>query len=204
MANISTIFFDIGGVLLNDGWNHVSRKAAADHFGLDFSEMETKHAPLADDLDTGKLSVNDYIDKAIFYQARSFSKSDFYQFMKDQSVAKDASIAIAAKLAAQNKYLMATINNESTELNRFRIDKFKLAPYFSAFYSSGFMGLKKPESAIFERVLDITQKKGPETVFIDDRENNLVAPRVLKMNTIQFQSAEQLTKELAALGITVE
>jgi putative hydrolase of the HAD superfamily len=203
LANITTIFFDVGGVLLNDGWNHVSRKNAANEFGLNFDELENKHAPLADDLDTGKLSVNEYIDKAVFYQTRKFSKSDFYQFMKEQSVAKEESIALAATLAAQKKYLMATINNESTELNNFRIDKFKLTPYFSAFFSSCFMGLKKPDEAIFERVLSITQKKGPETVFIDDRENNLVAPRTLRMNTIRFESVQQVTKELAELGVIV-
>ncbi|MBS1988866.1 MAG: HAD-IA family hydrolase [Cyanobacteria bacterium SZAS LIN-3] len=203
MANITTIFFDVGGVLLNDGWNHISRKNAADEFGLNFEELENKHAPLADDLDTGKLSVNEYIDKAIFYQPRKFSKSDFYQFMKEQSVAKEDSIALAATLAAQKKYLMATINNESTDLNNFRIEKFKLAPYFSAFFSSCFMGLKKPDQAIFDRVLSITQKKAPETVFIDDRENNLVAPRSLRMNTIRFESVQQVTKELAELGVII-
>jgi len=203
LANISTIFFDVGGVLLSDGWNHISRKKAAEQFSLDFDELEARHAPLADALDTGQVSVNEYIDKAVFYQSRPFSKIDFYQFMKDQSQPNNDTLELAASLAAQNKYFMATINNESVELGVYRIEKFKLASTFTVFFTSGFMGLKKPDSPIFERVLKITQKKAPETVFIDDREANLVAPKHLKMNTIHFENVQQLTKDLADLGINI-
>jgi len=203
LANISTIFFDVGGVLLSDGWNHISRKKAAEQFSLDFDDLEAKHAPLADALDTGQLSVNEYIDKTVFYQSRSFSKIDFYQFMKDQSQPNSDTLALAAALAAQDKYFMATINNESAELGVYRIEKFKLASTFSVFFTSGFIGLKKPDSPIFERVLQITQKNATETVFIDDRDSNLVAPRHLKMNTIHFENVQQLTKDLANLGINI-
>jgi putative hydrolase of the HAD superfamily len=203
LANISTIFFDVGGVLLSDGWNHVSRKKAAEQFGLDFAEFESKHNPLADALDTGLLSVNEYIDKTVFYKQRSFSKIDFYQFMKDQSQPNPDSLALAASLAEQKKYFMATINNESADLGAYRIEKFKLTASFTVFFTSGFMGLKKPESPIFERVLQITQKKAEETVFIDDREANLAAPKSLKMNTIHFENAQQAKKDLASLGISI-
>ncbi len=204
MANIANIFFDIGGVLLTDGWNHVSRKKATEQFSLDFEEFEQRHAPLADALDTGQISVNDYIDKiCVFTKDRSFSKSDFYQFMKDQSQPMNDSLALAAALAAQKKYYMGTINNESIELGQYRIDQFKLTDSFEIFCTSGFLGTKKPDSLIFERALQITHKKAAESVFIDDRDENLVAPRKLQMNTIQFQNVEQVKKELAGLGVTV-
>ena len=194
MANITTIFFDVGGVLLTDGWGHISRKQAAEKFDLDFDEFEHKHAPLADALDTGQISINEYINQTVFFKDRSFSKSDFYQFMKDQSLPMNDSLALAAVLAAQNKYFMGTINNESIELGLFRIDKFKLADSFKVFCTSGFIGAKKPQALIFERALQITQKTAVETVFIDDRQDNLVAPKKLQMNTIHFESVEQVKK----------
>jgi putative hydrolase of the HAD superfamily len=203
LANISTIFFDVGGVLLSDGWDHISRKKAAEQFSLDFDEFEAKHAPLADDLDTSQISVNEYIDKAVFYKSRSFSKIDFYEFMKEQSQPDDDTLALAASLAAQNKYFLGTINNESAELGVYRIEKFKLADTFKVFFTSGFMGVKKPHSQIFERALQISQKKAADTVFIDDREENLGAPKQLKMNTIHFENAQQLKKELADLGVSI-
>lgn len=190
----------MGGVLLTDGWNHVSRKKAADQFSLDFEEFEQRHAPLADDLDTGQISINEYIDKTVFYKERSFSKSDFYQFMKEQSLPMSDSLALAAALAAQKKYYLGIINNESIELGIYRIDKFKLTDSFQIFCTSGFLGTKKPDSLIFERALQITQKKAAESVFIDDREENLVAPRQLQMKIIHFQNIDQTTKELADLG----
>ena len=201
MANITTIFFDVGGVLLTDGWNHIARAKAADNFGYDLKDFETRHAPLADALDTGKISVNDYIDKVVFYKDRPFSKIDFYDFMKEQSVPIPGTLDLAAKIAAQKKYLLGTINNESTQLNLYRLDKFHLADTFSVFFSSCFMGVKKPESELFERALHILYKKPAETIFIDDREENLVAPRNLKMNTIHFENADQLAKELSKFGV---
>jgi putative hydrolase of the HAD superfamily len=203
LANITTIFFDVGGVLLTDGWNHISRKHAAEHFNLDFEELEHKHEPLAGALDSGQISINEYIDQTVFFKNRSFSKSDFFQFMKDQSLPMNDSLALAAALAAQNKYFMGTINNESIELGQFRIEKFKLANSFKIFCTSGFMGTKKPEALIFERALKITQKKATETVFIDDRQENLVAPKKLQMHTIHFENVPQVKAELAALGIMV-
>lgn len=203
MANITTIFFDVGGVLLTDGWGHISRKQAAEKFDLDFDEFEHKHAPLADALDTGQISINEYINQTVFFKDRSFSKSDFYQFMKDQSLPMNDSLALAEALAAQNKFFMGTINNESIELGLFRIDKFKLADSFKVFCTSGFIGAKKPQALIFERALQITQKSAAETVFIDDRQDNLVAPKKLQMNTIHFENVEQVKKDLAALGIVV-
>jgi putative hydrolase of the HAD superfamily len=193
----------VGGVLLSDGWGHISRQKAAEQFSLDFDQFESKHNALSDSLDTGKISINEYIDKTVFYTERSFSKIDFYQFMKDQSLPNSDTLTLAARLAAQKKYFMATINNESAELGAYRIEKFELASTFAVFFTSGFMGLKKPDAPIFQRTLQITQKSAPDTVFIDDREANLVAPRQLKMNTIHFENVQQLTKDLAKLGISI-
>ena len=203
LANITTIFFDVGGVLLTDGWNHLARQKAAENFGLDLKDFETRHAPLADALDTGKISVNDYIDKVIFYKERSFSKIDFYDFMKEQSVPIPGTLDLVANLAAQEKYLLGTINNESVQLNLYRIEKFSLAQHFKLFFSSCFMGIKKPDSAIYERALQICQKKAAETIFIDDREANLVSPRNLKINTIHFENADQLKEELHKFGVSM-
>jgi putative hydrolase of the HAD superfamily len=203
LANITTILFDVGGVLLTDGWNHHARQKAAEEFNLDLKDFETRHAPLADGLDTGKVSLNDYIDKVIFYRDRSFSKIDFYDFMKEQSIPIPGTLDVVAKLFEQNRYLLGTINNESTQLNLYRIEKFNLREHFQVFFSSCFMGVKKPDAPIYERALQIIHKNASETIFIDDREDNLAVPRNLKFNTIHFENADQLVKELAKFGVTI-
>lgn len=201
MHTINTVFFDVGGVLLSNGWDHRARELAAQRFALDPAEFEGAHERYADSLDTGLISVNTYLDKVIFDRARGFSKVDFYECMKSQSSGNEPALKVAAALARQNKYLLATINNESMDLNLFRITKFELGQIFSMFLSSCYLGVKKPEPAIFIRSLLITNRRPEETVFIDDRAVNLDAPRQLGMSVIHFESAAQLTEELHALDI---
>jgi len=199
MAGKSAIFFDVGGVLMTDGWDHVSRKLATEKFGLDWQEFETEHAKYADALDTGNLSVADYLDRVVFCKPCSFSKNEFFEFMKNESVPNQDSLRLVAELAKEGKHFLGTLNNESTDLNLYRIEKFQLYKYFTVFLSSCFLGVKKPDKLIYERALQITHSKPEETIFIDDREANLVPPRELGMTTIQFKSADQVRRDLQAI-----
>jgi putative hydrolase of the HAD superfamily len=198
---ISTVFCDVGGVLLTDGWGHDSRKLAARHFNFEYEEFEKRHEPLAKDLDCGLINVLDYLNQTLFYRPRAFNQSEFMEFMRAQSEPFSDRIQVIAEIAESKKYLMATINNESLELNAYRINKFELYKYFSLFFSSCYMRSSKPEAPIFDNALCITQKAARECVFIDDREANLVVPKQLGMRTILCTEAGQLRKELMDLGV---
>src|ERR1700677_3443073 len=114
MNKISAVFFDVGGVLLTNGWDHDARKLAASKFKFDRDEFEKEHEKLADALDTGMISMSTYLDKVLFYKERPYTKAEFYDFMKQQSVPNQEVLAVATKLAAQKRYLLSTLNNEST------------------------------------------------------------------------------------------
>ncbi|PYS24300.1 MAG: hypothetical protein DMF72_05630 [Acidobacteria bacterium] len=200
---ITTIFFDIGGVLLTDGWGHASRRAAAEKFGLDWDEYSERHEKVAHAIETNRLALERYLDRAIFYRPRSFTREEFSDFIFAQSQAKPDSLKLAEELAQSGRYFMATLNNEILELNVFRIEKFGLARYFSVFFSSCFLGLRKPDEAIYRMVLQITQRAPQECLFIDDREVNLECPRELGINTILFKAAAQLRTELIRYGIAI-
>ena len=200
---ITTIFFDIGGVLLTDGWDHNSRRAAADKFNLDWDEYNQRHEKVGDKLETNRLSLEDYLDFAIFDRPRTFTREQFRAFMFAQSQAKPETIEIARQLAESRRYLMATINNEVMELNVYRLAEFGLRKYFSAFFSSCFMGMRKPDEAIYRAVLQIVQRSPEECLFIDDREVNLAAPGKLGLRTIQFQDAGLLQSALREHGVVV-
>jgi len=200
---ITTIFFDIGGVLLTDGWGHASRRAAAEKFGLDWDEYSERHEKVAHAIETNRLALERYLDRAIFYRPRSFTREEFSDFIFAQSQAKPDSLKLAEELAQSGRYFMATLNNEILELNVFRIEKFGLARYFSVFFSSCFLGLRKPDEAIYRMVLQITQRAPQECLFIDDREVNLECPRELGINTILFKDAAQLRTELIRNGIAI-
>lgn len=200
---ISTIFFDIGGVLLTDGWGHVSRRAAADKFGLDWEEYSDRHEKVAHAIETSRLSLEEYLKRTIFYRPRAFSREEFRDYIFAQSQPHADTIEIARQLAASHKYFMATINNEILELNVYRIETFGLRSIFPVFFSSCFLGMRKPDEAIYRLALQVTQQKAEECLFIDDREVNLECPKEMGVETILCESAGQLRAALKQHGIEI-
>jgi putative hydrolase of the HAD superfamily len=203
VGKISTILWDFGGVLLTNGWERGSRRLAAEKFNLDWDEFEDRHELLMSAFETGKVSLGEYLQRVIFYEQRSFTPTDFEQFFFEQSQAMPGSLAILSELADTGMYFNAALNNESLELNEYRIKQFNLADYFDAFFSSCYLACRKPEPKIYRLALYITQSTPEECLFVDDRALNLECARELGMRTIQFKSAPQLRADLASEGVKV-
>ena len=203
MAKIGTIFWDVGGVLLSNAWDHNERREALARFSLDPDDFERRHASAVSDLETGKLNLDEYLDRTVFYRDRPFARDAFRQFMLSRSVPKPEVLALARELAATGKYLMATINNESAELNEYRIRQFSLNEIFDLFVSSCFVGLRKPSREIYVLAMNLRQRAPDECCFIDDRPENLQPASLLGMHCIQMKGAEALREELAGLGVEV-
>lgn len=198
---IRAIFWDVGGVLLSNAWDHAERARALEHFHLDPQEFHARHEMLVSSFERGKISLDEYLNGTIFYRERPFTRDQFRDYMFSLSQPKPDVLAFARSLAASGKYFMATINNESRELNLHRIEKFGLREIFRLFVSSCFVGLRKPESGIYRLAIDITQIPPRECCFIDDRALNLECAAALGMRTIQMESLEQLQRELANIEI---
>jgi putative hydrolase of the HAD superfamily len=199
---IRHVFFDIGGVLGTNGWDREQRKVAAERFGLDAHDFQSRHEETIGGLEEGRLSFEEYLDITIFYLPRSFTHEEFRRFVHEQSRPYPETIEIARDLAETGRYWMYTLNNESDALNRFRIEQFGLRGIFDAFLSSCWLGVTKPTRRFYERAVAISQCVPKDSVFVDDREQNLVPARALGMNTILYQSADQLGAELTELGVT--
>jgi putative hydrolase of the HAD superfamily len=202
VAKISAIFWDLGGVLLSNAWDHNQRRQAMDKFQLDSTEFEDRHEMLASSFERGKINLADYLERTVFYRDRPFTIGAFREFMYSLSLPNNEALTIARSLAASGKYFMGTINNESTDLNDYRIAKFGLRDIFDVFVSSCFVRLRKPDEAIYRLALEVTQMPPAECCFIDDRELNLDVAKRLGMSTIRMQNAQQLQEELAKLGIS--
>jgi putative hydrolase of the HAD superfamily len=203
LAKISAIFWDVGGVLLSNAWDHEQRRQALQHFHLDEVEFESRHEMLASSFERGKISLQEYLERTIFYRPRSFTVEDFKQYMFSLSQPNPDTLQLARELSRSCQYLMSTINNESKELNLFRIQTFGLREIFSLFVSSCFVGLRKPEDGIYRLALDITQRPPEESCFIDDRPLNLDTAARLGMHVIRMENAQQLRQELQKLGVNV-
>jgi len=202
LPKISAIFWDVGGVLLTNAWDREQRQGTLKQFALDEVEFENRHEMLVSSLERGKISLQQYLERAIFYRPRSFTPDAFKEYMFSLSQPDKETLQLAAELARSGKYRMSTINNESKELNLFRIQTFGLREIFSLFVSSCFVGLRKPEEGIYRLALEMTQRPPEECCFVDDRPLNLDSASRLGMHVIQMENAEQLRRDLQKLGAT--
>ncbi len=186
---------------MTNAWDHISRELAAKQFSYNYESSEIRHKKLFEDFETGKISLADYLDEVIFYQNREFSKNEFVEFLKNQSAAHQSSLDILKKLVEEKNYCLSTLNNESLELNQFRIDKFGLKQYFTNFFSSCFIGLTKPHPEVYKKVLQITQTAGEQCLFIDDRETNTQAAARCGFQILHLEKFSDLERELTAREI---
>lgn len=202
MAEITTLFFDVGGVLATNGWDRHARRNCVESFGLDWDEYRDRHEFVADAFETGVMTIDGYLDRTVFYRERDFTRSSFIEAMKGESQPDPDALELVARLAKTGDYLLATLNNESRELNAHRVKAFGLGRYFSVFLTSGYLGVKKPDERIYRLALDITQRDPQECVFVDDRSLNLECAGLLGMTGLHFTTVRQLETDLAELGVT--
>lgn len=202
MPQINALFWDVGGVLLSNAWDRAQRHRALLQFGLDEAEFQDRHEMVISSFERGKISLDEYLDRTIFYRPRSFTREVFRDYMFSLSQPHDDVLALARGLAKSCR-CMGTINNESRELNLYRIQTFGLRDIFGVFVSSCYVGLRKPEEGIYRLALEITQKRPDECCFIDDRPLNLESAARLGMKTVRLESAAQLRGDLAKLGVVI-
>ena len=203
MTAINQVLFDIGGVLGSNGWDGEQRRAAIERFGLDGEDFQYRHEETVGAFESGDISLGEYLDLTVFWTTRAFTRDEFKRFMFELSTPWPDSIDVARGLRGGSRVRMATLNNESRELNEYRVRLFGLCDLFDAFFSSCWLGVRKPTRKIYERVLGMTQAEPERTLFVDDREQNLAPARALGMQTIHFTSARQLESELRGLGFTL-
>jgi putative hydrolase of the HAD superfamily len=203
VAEITTLFWDIGGVILTNGWDRESRKEAAAAFNLDWEDFQDRHDLTFPAFDSGQITLNQYLDRTLFYRPRAFTREEFTAFMFAQSREFPDVRAILDKVTDSGKYFVGAINNEPLELNQYRIEAYNLRRNFLVFFSSCYVRSRKPEETIFRVALEVSQRPPEQCLFIDDRPLNLESPRRLGMNTIHHQSAEQLRSELGKYGVAV-
>jgi len=202
MFPFDVILFDVGGVLLTNGWDHRERADTTAHFQLDPAAFEARHAATYGAWESDAISGKEYLNQTVFYEPRPFSRGDFFSYVLGQSQPlPDGALGILKEVAASNHYLVGALNNEARETNDYRFRHFGLRQHFRVALSSCYLGLRKPDPAIYKRALDILGKPPERVLFIDDREENAEAARAAKMQAIRFTGAASLSAELANLGV---
>ena len=195
------LFVDIGGVLLTDGWNHHSRERAAAHFNLDWDEMEVRHRLNFATYEEGKLTLDEYLSRVVFYKERAFTRAQFRDFMFAQSKPYPEMIDLVARLKVRHRLKVAVVSNEARELNAHRIEKFKLNAVVDFFISSCFVHMRKPDVEIFRLALDIAQAPAGRIVYIENTAMFVEIAEGLGIRGISHKDYRSTRAELSALGL---
>lgn len=198
---ITTLFLDIGGVLLTNGWDHSSRKEAAIEFKLDAIDMESRHNQTFDTYELGKLSLEEYLKRVIFYRKRSFTVSQFKKFMFSQSQPYPDMIELICKLKEKYRLKIAVVSNEGRELNDYRIKKYRLDRFVDFFISSCYVHFRKPDADIYRIALDISHVSPQEVVYIEDRPMFVEVAESLGINGLLHQDYESTNAILDGFGL---
>lgn len=202
--NITTLFLDIGGVLLTNGWDRHSRKRAADHFYLNFSKFDERHHLTFDTYEEGKLSLDDYLTRVVFYQEQVFSKDEFIDFMYQCSQPFSEMMDLIQQLKAQYHLKTIAVSNEGRELTQYRIQKFHLQEVIDTFVSSCFVHLRKPDFDIFKLAMDVSQSPPEHAVYIEDRIMFVEVARRLGIQSIHHTSYQSTRESLAKMGLGLD
>ncbi len=199
--NITAIFTDIGGVLLTDGWNTNMRKEAITTFNLDADEVQGRHHLTYDTYESGKISLDTYLDRIVFYEKRDFTKQDFKNFMYAQSKPFEEMIALIKRLKEKYKLKVAVVSNEGRELTEYRIKKFKLNSFVDFFISSSFVHFRKPDTDIFSMALDIAQVATDEIIYIEDRPMFVQVAATMGIKGIRHTDYKTTCEKLESYGL---
>lgn len=200
MLPFDVILFDVGGVLLTNSWDVQQRAQAAAHFHIDASDLQARHAELSGLWERGGMTMSTYLDVAVFHQPRSFSRDEFMAVMLDQSrLLPKGAMGILKELSASGRYLIGALNNEARELNEYRFRAFGLRNYFDIALSSCYLGLRKPDLALYQRAIDIVGGPPERILFIDDRPENVAGAEAAGLAALRFTGADALRDELNRL-----
>jgi putative hydrolase of the HAD superfamily len=199
--SIKTLFLDIGGVLLTNGWDHLARRRAAAKFKLELADLEDRHHLTFDTYEEGKLTLQEYLDRVVFYRKRLFTRDQFRRFMFAQSKPYPEMIELAKQLKARHGLKIAVVSNEARELNAYRIRKFKLDGFVDFFISSCFVHVRKPDADIFRLALDIAQAPAPEVLYIENTPMFVQIAEGLGIRSILHTDYKSTARKLALLGL---
>jgi putative hydrolase of the HAD superfamily len=198
---ITTLFLDVGGVLLTNGWDHHARRRAAKHFKLNWAEMQERHELNFEIQEEDKITFQEYLDRVVFWQKRPFKRAKFRQFMFAQSRPFTEMIELVRNLKAKYKLKVFVVSNEAREVNAYRIRQFKLDGFVDAFISSCFVRLRKPDADIFRLALDVAQVPARQIVYIENTPLFVEIAEGLGIGSILHKDYKSTCEKLATFGL---
>jgi putative hydrolase of the HAD superfamily len=200
---ITTLFIDVGNVLLTDSWGPAMRQRAVEQFGFDLTEVAQRSQLTFEGYEEGNISLDEYLDWVVFYQPRSFSREALKAFMLAQSQSQPDMIALVRDLKARYGLKVAVVTNDGREFFIHRVRQFELKAMVDFFIVSSFVHYRKPEPAIYRLALDIAQVEPSEVAYIDDQSLFVEVARKFGIQAIHHTGYDTTRAALVALGLSL-
>ena len=202
-THITTLFLDIGGVLLTNGWDTALRKQTAEHFQVDYEEMDHRHRVTYDTYEQGKTTLESYLKEIIFYQSRDFTPKDVEHYILEQAKPYEETIGLVKKLRAVYGLRVAVVSNEGREIAADRIRRFHLKDFVDFFIVSAFVHFRKPDLDIYRLALDVAQVQASEVAYLEDRPLLCEVASGLGIHSVLSWDPDDTRAKLAGLGLTL-
>jgi FMN phosphatase YigB (HAD superfamily) len=206
-CSIRTVFWDIGGVVLTNGWDPSQRARVLGRLGVDLAAYEEIHARANYYWERGLTTAEDFFRQTVMLPNPKLNLTFDWlwpQVCAESKVLHAEVLDLLAEMKLAGKWRLATLNNESRELNDHRLNAFKLRRLFDYFICSGYVHEMKPAAGIFQTAVDVSGFPAACSLLIDDKQENCDAAAELGMKTIRFASPEQLREELTRYGIRTD
>ena len=195
---IRNVILDIGRVLIGFEWMDYIHKLFDEETGQKVTDAlwKTKYWW---ELDRAVLSEEEILE--MFYSAEPDLKDEIkeaFDQVGECMTRCDYAIPWIEDLKERG-YKVYYLSNYSEHLMQANPDVLDFLPHMNGGVFSCYVQLIKPDPEIYRTLMDKFDLKAEECVFIDDREDNVVAARELGMQAIRFEDYEQAKEELAEL-----
>lgn len=193
---IKIILFDFGSVLGSDTDILAIDKEVADKTGLSNDLLQKIFNEYWPKLKIGKLNLNDYHQAIVDKSTRPITMGDLKKLHFEKIYVNNSVLNLAKELKKKG-YRIMILSNESVQGMNDKKTKFKLNEIFEKIYNSAEIGIAKPDSRIFEYLINDLNLTPENILFIDDWDMNIDAAKKSGMQAIQFHNAEELEKNLS-------
>ena len=206
-GSIRTVFWDMGGVVLTNGWDVDQRARVLKRLKVNLEAYEEMHDRANYYWERGLITAEDFFSQTVLRPNAHLDLTFdilWPQVCAESKVLHPECLDILAELKQMRRYRLATLNNESRELNEYRLDAFKLRSLFDYFICSGYVHEMKPMPGIYKSAIDISGFEAADCLVYRRQAGKLRCGGCAGMNAIVFQSPEQLCGALREFGIHVQ
>ncbi|MDE1856711.1 MAG: HAD family phosphatase [Candidatus Micrarchaeota archaeon] len=196
-ADTKCVMFDMFDVVIYYTTDMHYRYIASKN-GLGFGLVKGRMDVLERELDSGSITVREYVSKA----ARRLGihrKGVYYPYFFERSIRPNRPMIRLVK-RLRKRYKTALMTNAG--FLEYRLAK-ELIGFggFDYVFASCYLGMIKPSPRLFRYAAKRMSLDPPEITFVDDRERNVVAARKVGMDAILFRGNEDFRRQLARRGL---